>query len=100
MKAVTKRRQLTLVNEIEPIPQVLLGWKSFIQRFDQLWQSFVCSAEADQEPKVTCVSDHWGQSYFKIYDPHTEKCYYFSSEEDALVWLDQSRHQLNEAKGQ
>jgi hypothetical protein len=88
---VTKNRKLAFAQLRKPLPQTPLNWVFLIKQCDRLYQFFVHFAETSQEPKVTWKRDRQGRSYFQIYDPFTEKYYYFDSKQNALIWLDRDR---------
>lgn len=46
------------------------------------------------EPKVVWRSNRSGEPYLEIYDPETEKLHYFTSEQEALIWLERRFQQF------
>lgn len=43
------------------------------------------------EPRITEKCDRFGQSYYEVYDPMSQKFSSLNSEKEVRVWLDQ-RH--------
>ncbi|MBD3887211.1 hypothetical protein IFO70_37090 [Phormidium tenue FACHB-886] len=86
----TEDRKLALPHEL--LSQTSLNWKLLIKQCDRLWQALVRSVQTRQEPQVTQLRDRQGHSYFKIYDPLTEQHHYVDSEQEARIWLEQSRY--------
>jgi hypothetical protein len=46
------------------------------------------------EPKVVWKSDRYGEPYLEVYDPETKASHYFTSEQDALIWLERRFQQF------
>jgi predicted 3-demethylubiquinone-9 3-methyltransferase (glyoxalase superfamily) len=91
-----KKYELVSVQFCEPLSQPSLIRRIFIKQFDRLWQTLFRSIKTTKEPQVTWVRDRQGHSYFKIYNPLTQKQHYADSEQEVRVWLERSRHQQHE----
>jgi len=47
----------------------------------------------DSEPKAWQVRDHSGATYWRVYDPATNRAHAFSSEAEVRMWLEQRYYQ-------
>jgi hypothetical protein len=61
-------------------------------KLNQLWQLFTRALTYSSEPTAVWESDRPGNRYLKVYDPSSQKTYYFDSEEAALIWFDTRYH--------
>lgn len=62
------------------------------QQIARLWQVFISVLSHELEPKVTWKRNRQGVSYLRLYDPRTGQHHYFASEQEARIWLEQSRY--------
>lgn len=88
-----KNYEATSVQVREQFAQTSIIQKVLVKQFDRLCQAFVRSVRTTQEPQITWMRDRQGHSYFKIYDPLTEKHHYADSEQEVRIWLDCDRYQ-------
>ena len=44
------------------------------------------------QPKVVKKINHDGCEYFKVYDPTSNHYYFFSTEKEVMIWLEQRYH--------
>jgi hypothetical protein len=61
-------------------------------KFNQIWQFFISTLADSSEPTAVWKSDRAGNQYLEVYDPSSQKTYYFESEQAALAWFDTRYH--------
>lgn len=68
-------------------------WQTFVKNSGSchIRQLFMIRPMPSEEPKVSWKRDRQGNSHLEIYDPTTAKRHYFSSEKDALIWVEKRR---------
>ncbi len=57
------------------------------QTLANYWYQF--TTPMPKEPTIELITDRQGQTWWHAYDPYTSLKVYLSSEEEALIWLEQ-----------
>ena len=75
-------------DEIAQKPSVKTSW------LKRIWQGFVKGfildrfSEKSSEPKIWQKRNRFGETFFQVYDPATDRYIYLNSEKEVRVWLD------------
>lgn len=60
-------------------------------KIDRLWDSLSPILMTTSEPQLEWKRDRRGNTYLQLIEPLTERRWYFQSEQEAILWLEQ-RH--------
>ncbi|MBF2050935.1 MAG: hypothetical protein IGS54_26845 [Elainella sp. C42_A2020_010] len=81
---------LNATKDYTPHPLLLTLWQFVYQRtgLNSALDQLAATLLRTPEPEVNWKTDRYGEPYLEIYDPATKKFHYFTSDQDALIWLE------------